>query len=181
MDLDHIVIPYWTYVRLNVDRDSILPYLWSNAAKYEMTFLNCHVIIYSSSSTIFIQTKIFLKSEKHKNHLSNIEKDWFLPRFDFIQILFWFDNAFFKELEIHLLLFYLATNAVFNYFGKAGFVTLPFDLVTSCYGQTTVCWRPAFCWLRWGSMNIVTKHKGNYLGRGIQNSKSLPKGFFGKK
>ena len=175
-----------------MDRDSILPYLWSNAAKYEMTFLNCHVIIYSSSSTIFIQTKIFLKSEKHKNHLSNIEKDWFLPRFDFIQILFWFDNAFFKELEIHLLLFYLATNAVFcllyllanvqpNYSGKAGFVTLPFDLVTSCYGQTTVCWRPAFCWLRWGSMNIVTKHKGNYLGRGIQNSKSLPKGFFGKK
>ena len=156
-----------------------------------MTFLNCHVIIYSSSSMFFIQTKIFLKSEKHKNHLSNIEKDRFLPRFDFIQILFWFDNAFFKELEIYLLLFYLATNAVFcllyllanvqpNYSGKAGFVTLPYDR-TSCCSQTTVCWRPAFCWLRWGSMNIVTKHKGNYLGRGIQNSKSLPKGFFGKK
>ena len=76
-------------VCLNVDRDSILPYLWSNAAKYEMTFLNCHVIIYSSSSMFFIQTKIFLKSEKHKNHLSNIEKDRFLPRFDFIQILFY--------------------------------------------------------------------------------------------
>ena len=35
-----------------------------------------------------------------------------------------------------------------------------YGLVTSCYGHKTVGWRPACCWLRWGSISTGDSNKG---------------------
>ena len=39
-------------------------------------------------------------------------------------------------------------------------------LVTSCCGHQTACWRPACCWLEWGSLSIGDPSKSHQGRRG---------------
>ena len=53
----------------------------------------------------------------------------------------------------------IAPQIASDFSGKVGLI-LASGLVTSCCSQKTACWRPACCWLQWGSRALVTPLKG---------------------
>ena len=47
---------------------------------------------------------------------------------------------------------------------------LDLGLVTSCCSRQTACWRPACCWLGWGSMSIGDPSKSHKGGGGVNKN-----------